>query len=499
MLDTDKSSIAAQAPIPNVSSEGKWVDGTRPLDGQEQVGKKHLKITEINYRRNTESDYTETIEALDRTFDYHSNRDSWWSEPELSLLFGTPLCGEASLAQRQALNHLYWATQYNQTAATEANAILYNQVTAGVFSLMGGYSTLCEELDLETAQERHHIHAFHSIGYKTKKALLGQQGFHASIQGKGRQGGAEPRRSPTPSRLPNAIKTSGSGGRSPFFFQLNSSPLATFQDSAFRFLTQRVFLKEQTQFYSSYLQTLDQKGEAIPAQTTGLLGQIAPRSLLQYFTLNCGSSPFIACVFFVTRFMANMLLKNYEYRYVQYYRELEKRGEFIPVPTAVSFNHLMDEAFHTTTSQLIAQDLYKDFAKPTAYEKLVANVTIYRAQQVGLRGLSGGLPATFRSDAVFLLSLYRLLQSPVFEMSQDDALHWLERCLCQEHDGFYQNLIHHHRLLADLRRHFEPLDYLWPVNREVRVMAEGNSVERAIAENTRALRQFSSTLAQQAT
>ena len=193
--------------------------------------------------------------------------------------------------------------------------------------------------------------------------------------------------------------------------------------------------------------------------------------------------------------MANMLLKNYEYRYVQYYRDLEKRGEFIPTPTAVSFNHLMDEAFHTTTSQLIAQDLYKDFAQPTPYEKWVANLTIYRAQQVGLRGLSGGLPAIFRGDSDFLLSFYRLLQSPVFELSESDALYWLERCVCQEHEGFHLNLNYHQRLLADLRRHFEPMDYLWPVNREVRVMAAGNSIKKALEENARAFEQFSASMA----
>jgi hypothetical protein len=48
-----------------------------------------------------------------------------------------------------ALNHFYWAGQYIQTAATEANAVVYNQLTAGVFSTLYGYGTLCQELDLE--------------------------------------------------------------------------------------------------------------------------------------------------------------------------------------------------------------------------------------------------------------------------------------------------------------------------------------------------------------
>jgi hypothetical protein len=460
--------------------------------------KKHVKLNEINYRRNVDSDFTEKIEALDKAFDYDQNSDRYWSEPELSILYGTPLFEEASFDQKRALNHLYWATQYNQTAATEANAILYNQVTAGVFSTMGGFDTLCQELDLETAQERHHIHAFHAIGYKTKKALLGNAAFHASMQGKSVK--------PSKSSAKGASGSGASGSRSPLFnFNWQSTPLASLQlsahqlsalqDSTYRFMTNQVLLKHQAQYYSEYLKKLEQKGEPIPAQTTGLLGQIAPRSLLQFFTLNCGSSPFLSCVFYVTRFMANMLLKNYEYRYVHHYRELEKNGELIPVPTAVSYNHLMDESFHTTTSQLIAEDLYKDFAKPTAYEKLLANLTIYRAQVVGLSGLSGGLPAIFRNDDLFMLSFYRLLQSPVFDMSAEDALMWMEKCLCHEHEGFHVNLKYHERLLNEMRWHFDKLDYLWPVNRELRIMASGGSIGKAIEDNEKTFRQFEKSVA----
>ena len=473
----------------------------KSLTQTEGKSKKHVKLTEINYRRNTESDYTEKIEELDKHFDYNSNSDYYWSEPELSLLYGTPLYEQASPSQKRALNHLYWATQYNQTAATEANAVLYNQVTAGVFSLMGGYDTLCKELDLETAQERHHIHAFHMMGYKTKRALLGSS-FNASIQGKthtnndARRGLAFGQASGNNAASARQNSSAQHKRQSSLFtFNWQSSPLSAFQDSALRFVTNKMLLKNQAHYYSQYLRELDDKGEPIPAQTTGLLGQLAPRPVLQFFTLNCGTSPFLACMFYVTRFMANMLIKNYEYRYSQYYRELEKKGEFIPAPLAVSHYHLLDEAFHTTTSQLIAQDLYKDFPKPTAYEKFLANLTIYKAQAVGLSGLSGGIPAIFRNDDTFILSFYRLLQSPVFNMSDREALDWLQKCLCQEHEGFHLTLKYHERLLSDLRRLFEPIDYLWPVNRELSMMASGGSMEQAIQNNIKTFQQFSKSVA----
>ncbi|MGF1481205.1 MAG: hypothetical protein ACFB4I_17255 [Cyanophyceae cyanobacterium] len=438
------------------------------LSSSSQGVKKHVKLTEITYQRNVDSDYTERIEELEKSFSYAHNANDYWSPPELSTLYGTPLYVEASPSQQRALNHLYWMRQYSQTAATEANAVLYNQVTAGVFASLGGYDTLCQELQLETEQEYSHIHAFQRIGSKTKRALLGRSDLKTASHG---------RRTEQIAR-----------GIAP------QQPFESLQESTFRFFTTQMLRPGHC--YSQYLRELDLKGEKLPAQTTGLLGQLAPRSVQQLFTLNCGSSPFLACLFYVTRYIANLLLKNYEYRYVQYYRKLEKAGEFIPVPTAVSYYHLLDESFHTTTSQLIGKELYKDFSKPTAYEKFVANLTIYRVQKVSLNGLSGGLPAICKHDAPFMLSFYQLLQSPLFNLSAQDSLYWLERCLCQEHEGFHINLKYHQRLLSDLRRFFDGVDYLWAVNREMRLMAAGGSIEQALQNNVKAFKQFSRSMHQ---
>ena len=144
------------------------------LTPSKEQQKAHLKVTEINYQNNIDSDYTEKIKQLDKSFDYASNSQHYWSEPEFSILYGTPIYEVASPSQKLGLNHLYWVAQYDQIAAGESSTMLYNQVTAGVFSSLGGYETLCQEIELETSQEWHHAHAFQKIGYKTKTALLGK-------------------------------------------------------------------------------------------------------------------------------------------------------------------------------------------------------------------------------------------------------------------------------------------------------------------------------------
>lgn len=381
--------------------------------------KKHLKLTEITYRNNIESSYTEKIEELDKNFNYSSNSEYYWNEPELSILYGTPLYEAASPSQKIALNHLHWIGGYNLTAASETNTLFYNQLTANVFYNIGGYETLCHELDIETSQERYHIHAFRKIGKMTERALLGE-------------------------------------------------------------------------VIIGNLLTNDESKEI----HKGLIGRLSPGLLGVVFRMNWGSTPFLASQYYALRLIANMFLKNTEHRRSHYCMELEKKGEFVPAPTSVSRYHFLDESFHTTTSQLIAQDLYKDFPKPTAYEKFMANLSIYMMQLTLLNGLSGAVPGSFVTDKTFIMPLvYKILQTPLFAMSAQEALDWIEKCFCHEHEGFHVNLKYHQRLFSELRRFFGGLDYAWPINREMRVMASAGSISKAIQNNIKDFNQFSRSIA----
>ncbi|MCC5610268.1 hypothetical protein LC612_26815 [Nostoc sp. CHAB 5834] len=436
-----------------------------PVDKQ----KKHFQVIDKTYHNNKESDYTEKIEALGKNFDYSRNGNYFWGNRELSTLYGTPLYEQASQAQKLALNHLYWVGQYQHTASAEANTMLYNQITSGVFAHVGGYETLCQELDFETSQERYHINTFHKIGYKTKIALLGKESLG----------------NPLHKKLNNQTNNN-------LLSKLPELPnKEALQNSTFRFLT-KLMHSGKGDYYSQYL---NKKGDSIPTTTGGLAGLTASPSAFKYLSLNWGSSPFLAAQYYSVRMVANMSLKTYEYHYYKQFRDLDKKGEFIPDPIAVSYYHLLDESFHTTMSQTIAQDVYKDFPNPTVYEKLLSNAVIYLLQRGLLGGLSGALPATFRDDVNFMPSYYRLLTSPLFnKMSQEDALYWMEKCLCQEHEGFHVNLKYQQTLLNDLKRFFSHLEYLWPVNREMRVMAEGGSIQKAVKRNQIAFKQFASSV-----
>lgn len=194
------------------------------------------------------------------------------------------------------------------------------------------------------------------------------------------------------------------------------------------------------------------------------------------------------------RYLANLSLKNYEHQIVKYYRKKEKQDEFLPLPSAISYYHFLDEAFHTTTSLFIGRDLYRQLPSPSAYEKLIANLAFYFTQRENLASLAAILPNRFTPDRTLLPYVYQLLQSPVFEFTPQEALHWLEKCLCQEHEGFHNNLNLHQHLLNECRHFSSKLDYLWPVNREMRLMTAGGSITKAIAQNKTAFQQFAKSI-----
>lgn len=424
-----------------------------------------LKLIETTYCSNTSSDYTEKIEELSNGFNYSSNSGSYWSEPKQSLLYGSPLYEVASPSQKLALNHLHWFTNYNYISDSETETVIFNQITSSIFEAIGGYETLSNELAIETEQEYCHIKAFRTIGVMTAKAIIGKEGLN------------------------NLLKWNS------YKLVLGQDFLLTYKYFALRSMA-TAMLGSHKQQYSSYLRGLEAENRfIIKAPTTGMLGRSLKYSLsLQtFFSFNWGAgSPFMACQFYAIRLIANLYLKNMEHSIAKYFKKLENKGEFIPAPTAISRYHFLDEAFHTTISKLLAKDMYKDFAKPTAYEKFVANIAIYMMQNGTLGGLSGVLPHRYFADDYSVMELtYRLLQAPLFGMSAQEALHWMNQCFCCEHEGFHEAMENRQRLLSEMRRFFEDVDYLWPVNREMRLMAARGSISEAIQNNIKTFEHFS--------
>lgn len=136
-----------------------------------------VKKLELNLRRNVEQDHTALIDDAARRFRYEDCRNEYWNPEKYSLLWGTPVWEQATPAQRVVLNQLYWVAYYAQIISAEIATIFLNQVSAAGLYTLEDFRLVCDNLDLETKQERAHINAFKKVGEEVEHTLFGERLF----------------------------------------------------------------------------------------------------------------------------------------------------------------------------------------------------------------------------------------------------------------------------------------------------------------------------------
>jgi hypothetical protein len=138
---------------------------------------KTYRKLKINHTRNQQQDHTALLDQAVQAFNYEDCKDQYWNPEVFSLLYGTPLWEQASGTQRIILNQLYWVAYYSQIVSAEIATIYFNQTSATGLYAQEGFRLICDTLDLESAQERAHIHAFRTISSQTELALFGRHIF----------------------------------------------------------------------------------------------------------------------------------------------------------------------------------------------------------------------------------------------------------------------------------------------------------------------------------
>lgn len=136
-----------------------------------------LKKLDLNYRRNKQQDHTALLDQAAKDFSWEAAREHLWCPEDFALLHGTPLWDQATADQRRALNQLYWVAYYAQIISAEIATIFFNQTSAAGLYGVEDFRVVCDTLDLESTQERAHIHAFKTVGEATEKALFGGRVF----------------------------------------------------------------------------------------------------------------------------------------------------------------------------------------------------------------------------------------------------------------------------------------------------------------------------------
>lgn len=138
---------------------------------------KTMKRIEIALKRSKELDQTAMMDQAAKDFNYETCKNEMWNPEKFSLLYKTWIWEQASPEQRVKLNQMFWVAYYSQIISAEIATIFFNQTSAGALYGMEDFRVVCDTLDLESAQERAHIHAFKTVSEKFEQENFGERIF----------------------------------------------------------------------------------------------------------------------------------------------------------------------------------------------------------------------------------------------------------------------------------------------------------------------------------
>ncbi len=208
---------------------------------------------------------------------------------------------------------------------------------------------------------------------------------------------------------------------------------------------------------------------------------------LQAFGLISANNSFLACQYFTVRGLRTLNGKLVQHQLSRYYQTHDDQ-ENAPIPSKISFYHFMDESSHFNSSTLLSQEVIHCLPQPTRFETLVANLGIRGCQQ-DHQQFSVAVNGIFWHDPALYSKVYELLRSHIFSMDDADAKEMIRVCFTQESEGVYRSYQTHREATAAYQAYLDSLDYVWPSNRRMSIMA-ATSVETYLATQRRAWSRF---------
>jgi len=208
---------------------------------------------------------------------------------------------------------------------------------------------------------------------------------------------------------------------------------------------------------------------------------------LRSFALLSSGSAFIASQYFTVRGIRTLNGKMVQQRLSQYYQKHPDQ-ESCSVPSKVSYYHYMDESFHFNSSCIIGHDVVRSLPNPTAYERLVGNLSIAGCQR-DHSNFSTVVNGLFWYEPALFEPVYKILRSSHFGMDDKEAMDMMKRCFCEENQAVHDSFGTMTTAIESYKKFLDPLDYVNGPNKNLSIMRRMN-VEKYLLNNRKAMSKF---------
>lgn len=212
---------------------------------------------------------------------------------------------------------------------------------------------------------------------------------------------------------------------------------------------------------------------------------------LRAYTVLSSNSAFIGCQYFTVRGLRTLNGKIIQHQLSKFYSS-QPDPEKANIPAKISYSHFMDESFHFNTSTVISHDVVNSIPEPNAFERRIANMTLWGCQKDHYH-FSTAINGIFWYDPALFPKVYKVLRSPIFGMSRQEALEMMEACFARESQGMTDSAATHLQSIESYKAYLADFRYVEARNKEMRLMS-ANNLASHLAVNRRELKKFAASL-----
>lgn len=189
---------------------------------------------------------------------------------------------------------------------------------------------------------------------------------------------------------------------------------------------------------------------------------------------------FLSSQYMLIRGLRTLNGKLVQQRLSKYYSQSQNR-ETLPIPSAISYYHFMDESHHFNTSKIIGLEVTNSLPPPTKFEKWIVNQAVQGCQKDHFH-FSPVVNGIFWYDPAIFKTIYTLFRSKHFEMDDQEAKEMLKKCFAEDNEGIQRAKETHAIAAASYKAFVEEVDHLSAKNKEMHLLSQIEIVDRSLIE-----------------
>ncbi len=232
--------------------------------------------------------------------------------------------------------------------------------------------------------------------------------------------------------------------------------------------------------------------ETMIYQNTNWFKEQWKKILINSYTLLSTGNAFLASQYLTIRGLRTLKGKIIQHQLSKYFIN-HPNQDLAPIPSKISYHHFLDESYHFNSSTIIGLELSQELRAPTKFEKIIVNKAIEGCQK-DHRYFNNVVNGIFWYTPAIYHTVLKVLQGPVFSLSQKDSIILMKKSFCEENDGLSLAHKSHQITIDNYIEYVKDVDFINSKNKQMSILKKSSNLDFILKENKKEFNKFQGAL-----